>query len=541
MRWKELRLRHSVVKVFLLSILLSLSVLASLPQFIPTAQAQATITYTVATDLISWTDEVGSPDKIWLADTGATGSSGKELKASSTYTTNGSMSLTRQPTPADDYEVKLNVVVTAITGSVIFTFNGKDEYDNAISDALTMSAVQTYTTTKRFKSVDTLGVVRSGFQSGESIKCKITQDRWGKVWKIRSGLDLQYQFDANLKIGDGTRFSGWILRDTNVVMASSKKITVKNNAYLKLGDITNEALKSVDFGSTLQVNAYPYELYGEVGSSVSIYGSKIIGGDMSLRLFGTQNRIWHSQLDGAQVSGNNLDLFDVMFVSSTTAFDTLTDPISGTFDKVTVVGASQIFIREYYLTTDVTVSNIYSRGHTYVLADGTFAQDKLANITIINGDFDTWNFYWTASSKGRVWRKYTFDLTVTYPNGTALSNANVTLTYSGQGSGTVGSWLTDSNGEITTQTLTMGFYNQTGGNTIYSYNPYNLTVFYGNYSYTKLFNLTEKTSWEIALTPTPATETVNTTKYMLIGSFLSIPIMLAIALNIKKRRNHQNP
>lgn len=48
----------------------------------------------------------------------------------------------------------------------------------------------------------------------------------------------------------------------------------------------------------------------------------------------------------------------------------------------------------------------------------------------------------------------------------------------------------------------MGFYNQTGGNSLYDYNPYNITITKGGYTtYTTQFTFDEQTDWTITLTP----------------------------------------
>ena len=105
--------------------------------------------------------------------------------------------------------------------------------------------------------------------------------------------------------------------------------------------------------------------------------------------------------------------------------------------------------------------------------------------------------------------------------------------------GIVGSWLTPANGSIPTQTLTQGFYNQTGGDTIYSFNPYNITITKTDYfTYTQLFTLNDKKAWQIALLEPQASGngTVVSTTNILLGALLFSPIMLAIALSKRNKR-----
>jgi len=105
-------------------------------------------------------------------------------------------------------------------------------------------------------------------------------------------------------------------------------------------------------------------------------------------------------------------------------------------------------------------------------------------------------------------RQYTFGLTVTYPNGTAINGtstgARATIQHYGQAQSTDYNATLGEDGTITQQTLSMGFYNSTGGDTIYSYNPYNLRVWNvtGYQDYNLNFTLSDKTNWTITLTPT---------------------------------------
>ena len=414
------------------------------------------------------------------------------------------MSLTRQVTPADDYEVKLNVVVTAIVGEVIFTFTGKDEYGNVVSEALTLNATGTYTTTKRFKSVNTLGVVRSGFDAGESITCAIIQDRWGRIWKVRSGLDLQYQSDAHLQIGDGSTLSGlWILLQT-LIMGTAKKITVTNNAYFYMGELLDETLKKVDMGGSLTVTTYPNGLIGNVGSTIAIYGSYIKGGDRSLQLSGSQNRFWHVLFDGIQISGENYDVYNVTFVASANPFNASQSTLTGTFDKILVVGGYVLVPRSRFMTGPVTLSNVYSRGHTYVTWDGGIGSLQVQDATFINCDFDTW-VHLQIDDLPKIWRKYEFDVHCQDKDGNLLSGVSAIGEYISP-YGEAFSVTTDANGDIVMQTVAHGWWEKATGNTEADENlktPLKVTYSKAGYkTVVKYYPLNEKTKDRVVLQKT---------------------------------------
>ncbi len=141
---------------------------------------------------------------------------------------------------------------------------------------------------------------------------------------------------------------------------------------------------------------------------------------------------------------------------------------------------------------------------------------------ILNGDSDTWDVEFGSGCAYNVYRNYEFDLTVYFQNGSYVNNANVTISNSYLGSSD--SWLTFANGSIPQQVYDMGHYNITGGDTIYSYNPYNLTISMSGYeTYTDLVNITRKENLRVSLTPTS-----SVIDYSVV--FLAIGLSIGIAI-----------
>jgi len=173
-----------------------------------------------------------------------------------------------------------------------------------------------------------------------------------------------------------------------------------------------------------------------------------------------------------------------------------------TIDRVTIASAVRLIWT--HLDSTFTLTNVYSRLHTDIFAN-TGVNPWTGNAYLIDFDVDSWVFNWgVVGATGEAYRQYTFNLTVTTSANIPIQNANVTLTYFGQGGGIHGTWLTDANGEIPSQTVTAGFYNQTGGNTIYSYNPYEIKITKDGYlTYQRNFTQLEQKSWNIALLITP--------------------------------------
>jgi len=228
-------------------------------------------------------------------------------------------------------------------------------------------------------------------------------------------------------------------------------------------------------------------------------------------------RIWNCIFDKiAPTLSANVDIFNLVILRGLYGISRC----GGTFEKLTIYHCAYVIGLEG--DTSKTMRNVYIRSDDAnslirVLTGGTEPQ------YLVNVDWDAWKFSW-AGTTPNVYRQYEFDLNTTFANATAIQNANVTLSYYGQGGGTVGSWLTFANGSIPQQTLSRSFYNQTGGNNEYSFNPYNLTVMLSGYqTYTQNFTLSEKTEWTIALQETTAS--VTYTSAILIASlFLLVPI-----------------
>jgi len=250
------------------------------------------------------------------------------------------------------------------------------------------------------------------------------------------------------------------------------------------------------------IQAYAYRFIYHAGSQLYVYSSVFNNAGTNQAVifnYGTNIRYWNLILsktnlspaqpcDGYNVNIQKLGATDAAISLATTG---------ATFDKISATDVG----RTVYASSNYgfTLSNLYARGCTYIVRPLGWSGTGY----IINADSNTWSVLWGGTCTGKVYRQYTFDLTVTYPNGTAIENANVTITHYGQAETEDYNGLTDSNGQIPQQTLSKGFYNQTGADTIYSYDPYNLKIanVTGYNDYDGNFTLSEQTDWTITLTP----------------------------------------
>jgi len=322
--------------------------------------------------------------------------------------------------------------------------------------------------------------------------------------------DVQYSSSARIVLGNGTTAGEAWLIDTNKQLTFNasaisahyqRLIMVEGYGHLRFGSLLDATDKLTKNGVALiSLDAYLTEVIraDDATSDVWLYSSYLIRtsqyGDV---IFRTNNVFYNNVFDQvrlrARAGGQTCDVYDLT-VKNVATTDALDYP-SGTFDRLLIHDNKYgVRVASSYATS--LNNGIFKRQTTAMIWANAITTDKY----LIDCESDSWNFYWQGTSTANILRQYTFDLTVTYPNGTAIQNANVTVSHYGQGESQDFTELTDASGQISQKTLSMGFYNQTGGNTIYSYNPYNIEITYPSMpTYTKNFTLDEKTEWTIAL------------------------------------------
>jgi len=361
---------------------------------------------------------------------------------------------------------------------------------------------------------------------------------WNVVNHTDSSENNQFDFGARLYIGDGSTTTWFadtnkqILFNSTAVSANSQYlIYVKNNAHFRLGVLEDATSKTSSQGVSITSTDsyyYGYIVVGDSGCDIQIYSSMFTS--TTARYRGVQaagGKIYNTQFTNyvylAPYGGGDFFNIDVSKVANRYGIEYGTGTL--TFDRIFI---SENYFGIYFYGSYVgTFKNILARQNNYLFYVISISIDK----HVVNVDADTWSFSWGGSNTAKVYRQYEFDLTTT-------ANSTVEITYYGQGGGTIFN-ATDADGIIPTQTISKGFYNQTGGNALFSYEPFHLKISKSGYiTYEANFTLSQKTSWEIALTPTTPTEEINTTQYLLLGGLLFMPLMLAITL--KHRKNSKN-
>ncbi len=350
---------------------------------------------------------------------------------------------------------------------------------------------------------------------------------WNVVYN-NNNTSRDFEFDCKIRIGDGQNLTYFADNDKNIYFNfdSSAVIDIYRNASFTMGTLRNAATKSssdgVNFLHPLNANS-GWNIRS--GANFTLYSCSIGGCGaytLSLTLAGTGVTMWHCVLSKTQLTMSSLiggDLFDI---SSANTWNPFYNPVAGpTLNNIKffhgALATGHVVRGGWAFATSMT--GLYVRDTAFT---NTFEFNSLTvNPTLLNPDVEAWTFEWIGTCTGRVYRQYTFDLQVTYQNSTGIQNANVTIS---NNNALVGSWLTNSTGQIPTQILTMGYYNQTGGNAIYNYNPYNLTVTKDRYQiYTGNFTLSQKANWTIALQPLTDGELIEHVGFVPVDPGLTSP------------------
>ena len=368
---------------------------------------------------------------------------------------------------------------------------------------------------------------------------------WNVSEKTDWGENSQFTFGCQLQIGDGSAETWFadvntqVVFNSTVVTANSQDlINVRTNGHFRVGKVETVADKTSSSGChLLALDAYANTRFitGEdsTNADIEVYSSILSAPNNTHILYKLLNNspIWNNIFDNARILVSSVDIYNLNILKVTDVAGAISYGTIGSIDDVTIFDPTYYYIYLYGVYGG-TFQNIIGKNTGY----RAFRINAITvDCYVINGDLDVWTFYYAGTSTAEVYRQYEHTFNFTY-NINPVENANVTITYEGQGGGKIGSWQTWANGSIPTQTISRSFYNQTGGNTEYAYYPYVLTVTLDGYqTYTKKWTPTEKTTWEIALTPTDTS--FNSTYYLLGAITLSPFILLGLYWRKKKNGN----
>jgi len=312
----------------------------------------------------------------------------------------------------------------------------------------------------------------------------------------------QFKFDAFLKIGDGSTETWFADSLKQVWFADSLNyenyltfIEVTNNAHLTFGELIDESTKRTKNGVSLYAKTGGYLIYtingSHVGADINLYSSYIRAGFYVVRA----SRIWETTLDGLMlinVPTNGLDIYRSTVKSSSYALSLSSVAGSLTINEFYVHTCNRMSDFRWGLTA--TLRNVVVRN---TAAELLYLPWFSGNLYLVDWDTDEWSFLYF-STTGTVWRQYTFNLKVTELDGTAINGATVTL--KDKDDNQVFSISTAADGTITEQTVSRGYYDYAGDQTLQDYSPHKLIIEKAGFQTYEVQGITmEKINWIIKL------------------------------------------
>lgn len=344
---------------------------------------------------------------------------------------------------------------------------------------------------------------------------------WGVVSKQG---DVQFLFDARIVIGDGSTVTWFVDVGKQIVFTQNaftanmqNAISLRRYAYVRFGTLLDATTKSTKAGVAFVINNPNYrptvlldtysQDWNKHDRQLFVYSSSFTNvGDNINRIFGRfrhgDTRIWHVQItEGSgpvlySYTTSTMNIYDLVISSGTAIFQAYGSE-GLTVDRVWSTD-QQGGVWTQGATT-FTLKNVFSIRNTRALFENTGSNPWTGTAYLVNFDVDSWTMNFAVSgATGKVYRQYEFDLRVSDKDDNPISGATITLK---DKDGTqVFQVTTDANGEIVTQTVSRGWYEQATGDTLNDLSPHTLKIEKAGYqTCEKKFTLKEKTTWEIKL------------------------------------------
>ena len=405
------------------------------------------------------------------------------------------LSLDRQPRPVELRALKLDVVLVGTNAGAGDTVDlaGTDAWGGAISESIDVSAGNaTYTSAKRYATIDAAGVDCVGFSDGVGT-IRVLQNQWGAIWNLGDG---QYKLDVDVDFGDGstsTVFSGtW----EQVVFTGTTTWQVEGSATLNIGEISNGH----------GINGCFWDQFGKNGTIVLANGNlNIAGSHMLFRgvqwqeggfSFGTNSQ-WIDSIIESSVTqwsfslGANTKFTDIYWVRGLCWFAT-SPPTTFTRVRMNACGRTLSTSGGTINAVETTFSN--NANDIYIGWDGL--------VTVIDPIADLGTPFHQVNAPTPITREeYTTNIHVADVDGANIQGATV-LCEDTNGA-QVFSVTTDANGDIAEQQVRWKEWT-TEFETLEVFSPHKFTITKAGYEPVIIENVTvdDPIVWEIVL-PSP--------------------------------------
>jgi hypothetical protein len=285
----------------------------------------------------------------------------------------------------------------------------------------------------------------------------------------------------------------------------NKPIYVVANATFTLGSVVDVNSKTTRNGCDildLATSSWGWVIDTAAGSTVNLYSCRLATlGKNGYIILASAGNVWNCTFD-YRVSlllgaGSTISVFNLLALGGQTGIQSRS--ASATINKITALGTNYACSFRYMDGGSAAIVNVFARNTLTTTVE--LVEITNTNCYVVDADAGTAN--WTLTYSGTVtgtvvFRQYSFDLKVTDKDNNPINGATVVL--KDKDSNQIFNVNTDANGNIATQTVSRGYYDQPHGNTLQDYGPHTLIITKAGYqTYIKKFTLSAKTAWEIKL------------------------------------------
>lgn len=361
--------------------------------------------------------------------------------------------------------------------------NGTDRDGAAQTDSIVVVGNGNYNTALWFATVTSMQVTVFNTPGGGSFDYELFQGQWGVVWRMGT---IQFYFEAEIMVG--LLGAGWFGDTKKMVefdpgLATMGELCIMSHwaGNITLGTLTDATLKAARDGCFIACLGVIDWFNIATGQRVNLYACAFMGGTKLANLALSNNsRIWCNLLLGQVVPSWCTDS-DVANIISCEAEGTRT-PVNTTVDRISVFNTTEEAMVAQGVANQI-FNNLYARGQ-WLGGAGSSPIAMLSGgraVDIINGDLNVWFIEW--NSAGPLNRKNQLDLKVVDSVGVGIPN--VTAAMVDRFGAAVFNVVTDANGDIATQTILYGYYDQVTGNALQpaptGYSPHTITISLAGY------------------------------------------------------------
>jgi len=411
--------------------------------------------------------------------------------------------------PTDNITIPVVLNISNLTiGSAHINITGTIFNNSVITETVIVTDNITYTTSWYWKNISMNGID----SNTSAINVSIHQSQWGCWWK--SG-NTEYASDCRIIIGDGSTTT-WFKDNQKAILIKEGMITANGQNFIYLKRYANFIMGLVyDATNKITYNGVSFIAEDQAGIAFFriIVGHSTYAWDIRLELYScyfssiqpaeirdcrhSSNKVWNSLLDYRVSLYPNIitDTYNVVLLRGTYAV------IGGTQERVEIFGTENAL----YDTWSGYSPSVTFKNFLIVDADYIIRPTGDIPVYIINADTNTWAINWHAASTSVIYRQYEFDLNVTDEDGVVINGATVDVNSTSDDVLCFNNvTTTGSSGGNLTQTMTIGYYNQVGGDAIYDCNPYRFIIQKTGYQTLNFTaNITEKTEWVLPMIAQP--------------------------------------